>query len=160
MAAARPCGAALFLAALLLGSAAPDPIQVVDGEGGAVSLALRPGEAGLVAHFWATWCASCTEELPALARAARACRGAPVRVLTVNVGEDAETVARYLAEHPFELPVLRDPQGRAWRRIGRGLPANVIWTRAGRRHEVGPRTAEVWHEELLALGCDPDPDPG
>lgn len=143
----------LFLAALLLVGADGGPLELVGEDGSPVQLSLEPGEAAVVAHFWATWCKSCTDELPALAEAAAACKGAPVRVVTVNVGEDPETIARYKSEHAFALPVLRDPKGRVWREFGRGLPVNVFWTPSGRRTDFGPRDEATWRSELAALGC-------
>lgn len=144
---------ALTLVASVLLGADDGALAVEDEQGAPVSLAPSPGESALVAHFWATWCRSCLEELPALARSARGCADGTVRVVTVNVGEDPATVARYLEAHPFDLPVLRDPKGHAWRRVGRGLPANLVWTRDGRRTEVGPRDEASWRRELAALGC-------
>jgi len=142
----------VFAACALLG-AAPAPLELVGRAGEPVRLALEPGERALVVHFWATWCADCETELPALERAARACEGAPVRVVTVNAGESAETVARFEAEQTITLPVLRDPDGAAWRRFARGLPANVVWTASGQRSEVGPHDESAWQRKLAALGC-------
>ena len=144
----------LLLAPLLLG-ADEGPLPFVGEDGERVELALEPGESAVIAHFWATWCHTCVEELPALAAEAAACEaaGAPVRVVTVNVGEDPETIEAYVREHGFSLPVLRDPDGKVWRAFGRGLPVNVFWTPAGRRSEFGPRDAASWREELAGLGC-------
>jgi len=150
----------LFLAALLLLGADGRPLDLVGEDGSPLQLSLEPGESAVVAHFWATWCKSCTDELPALAEAAAACDGAPVRVVTVNVGEDLETVAQYKSEHEFGLPVLRDPKGRVWRKFARGLPVNVFWTADGRRADFGPRDGATWRRELAALGCAaPSPAP-
>jgi thiol-disulfide isomerase/thioredoxin len=147
----------LALAACALLAAAPGPIELVGRNGEAVRLVLEPGERALVVHFWATWCADCKTELPALARAARACEGAPVRVVAVNAGESAETVARFEAQQALALPVLRDPDGDAWRRFARGLPANVVWTASGQRSEIGPHDEAAWRRKLAALGCGPPP---
>jgi thiol-disulfide isomerase/thioredoxin len=145
----------LALAASALLAAAPGPLELVGRNGEPVRLALEPGERALVVHFWASWCADCKTELPALARAARACEGAPVRVVAVNAGESAETVARFEAEQAIPLPVLRDPEGDAWRRFARGLPANVVWTASGQRSEVGPSDEAAWRQKLAGLGCRP-----
>jgi thiol-disulfide isomerase/thioredoxin len=144
----------LTLVATSLLGAAPGPLSLVDPDGAPVRLALEPGEKALVVHFWASWCVECEKELPVLGRAARACRGAPVRVVAVNAGDTAEEVARYRTEHPFELPVLRDPDGDAWRRFARGLPANLFWTSSGQHAEVGPIDEASWSRRLAELGCD------
>ena len=148
--------AAVFLLALapLAAAAGHDaPLALADLEGRPAELALGASESAVVVHFWATWCRECVSELPALARAASACAGDPVRVVAVNVGESADDVARWRAEHPFDLPVLRDPDGKAWRRFARGLPANLIWTRAGQRSDTGLRTESEWRSTLTELGC-------
>jgi thiol-disulfide isomerase/thioredoxin len=109
-------------------------------------------------HYWATWCPSCAPELRVLADVARACAGSGVRVLAVDVGESAEEVRRYLAEHALDLPVALDPEGRTWRRAGgRELPANLVWTASERRVSFGPSDADAWRARLAALGCPPAP---
>ena len=89
--------------------------------------------------------------------AALACEGSGVRVVAVNVGESAETIAAFEAEQPIVLPALRDPDGRTWRRFARGLPANLLWTPAGQRSEVGPLDEAAWRAKLANLGCSAAP---
>jgi len=129
------------------------PLSFVSFEGEPVELALAPGERALLVHFWASWCPECAEELPALERAARACEGAPVRLAIVNVAESPEVIARFRESLGLTLPVLRDPDGRVWRRFARGLPANLTWTREGRRADQGPRDEAAWQRALGELGC-------
>jgi len=143
----------LVVLLLALDVRAQEPLALRDLEGRAVSLAPAPGGA-LVAHFWATWCTSCKHELPELDRAARACAGSSVEVVAVNVAEDADAVAGWLRERPLTLGVLRDPDGKAWRRSGgREMPANLIWTRDGVAWALGPSSEAQWSERLGALGC-------
>jgi len=145
--------AALALAAL--GAAGTPALPLLDLGGSAVELAAPSGSEVLVVHFWAAWCPDCVKELSGLAGAARACAGSPVRVVAVDVGEGPEDVRAFLAAHPLDLPVLRDPKGEAWRRFvgGGGLPANLVWTSAGQRTSIGPREEASWREELARLGC-------
>jgi thiol-disulfide isomerase/thioredoxin len=117
-----------------------------------VTLALGEDERALVVHFWASWCPECGEELPGLERAVRDCAG-EVRVVAVNVAEPADVARRFLERHASALPLFRDPDGRVWRRLARGLPANLIWTRASRRVEVGPKDPSEWGRLLSSLGC-------
>jgi thiol-disulfide isomerase/thioredoxin len=132
-------GATIALAGLLVGAGHPAPLEVETLAGEPVALAPREGRA-LVVHFFATWCPSCAEELPELARASAACADT-LEVALVDVDEDPDAVRRFLAAHGVALPALRDPGGRAWRASvgGRGLPANLIWTEGQRRSDVGPR---------------------
>jgi thiol-disulfide isomerase/thioredoxin len=134
---------------------APLPLSTLDGAPLEVSLAA--GERALVLHFRATWCPECIEELPALDRIAARCAGSGVRVLFVNVGEAAEDVRRFAAEHAIRGEIVRDPKGVLWRRHApAGLPANLTWTADDLRAEAGPRSAAAWTRALAALGCGGD----
>ena len=62
-------------------------------------------------NFWATWCAPCVRELPALEEfaATHAADDRGPALLTVNLGETAEDISRFLAEIAVEnLPVALD----------------------------------------------------
>jgi thiol-disulfide isomerase/thioredoxin len=143
----------LALALLLLGAGeVPLDFETLAGE--PVRVELGAADAALVVHFWATWCPECTEELPALDRAAARCSDGALRVVAVNVGDSRKAVEEFLAHTPLRLPVLRDPEGRVWRRVaGHGLPGNLFVTREARRTEVGPKGPEAWEGELADLGC-------
>ncbi len=139
---------AVALTPLLL--AGSGPLRLVGADGQTAELALAPGEEAVVAHFWATWCHDCVRELPTLERVTRGCEGRRIRFVAVNVGESEEEIERFRGAHPFALPVLRDPDGRVWRGLARGLPANLVWKPEGRRVGVGPRDEAEWAREL---GC-------
>ena len=145
--------AALGLGLALLGAGPPAPL-VVEGPGGErVALAPREGRALLV-HFWATWCPSCVDEVPALLRAAASCAGS-LDLALVDVGEDREDVRTFAREHGIGAPLFRDPDGETWRASagGWGLPANLVWIGGERRSEVGSKTAAQWREALARMGC-------
>lgn len=148
---------AAALLTLWLG-AADSPLEVENAAGERVTLALGAEERALVVHFWASWCPECEDELPGLERAVRAC-AADVRVLAVNVAEPVDVARRFLERHNSALPLYRDPDGRVWRRLARGLPANLVWTRASRHTEVGPKSPSEWKEILHGLGCRSGKDP-
>jgi thiol-disulfide isomerase/thioredoxin len=131
---------------------AAEPLALADLAGKPVALAPATGTA-VVAHFWATWCPSCREELGVLARAARGC-GTNVEVVAIDVGEDAAAVSAYLAQQPLALRVLLDPTGRAWRGSGgRELPATLFWSGGERTWALGALSEAQWDERLAALGC-------
>jgi thiol-disulfide isomerase/thioredoxin len=143
-------------AALALGSAAAarEPAALTTLAGERIELALAPGERALVVHFWATWCASCSGELPVVARAAATCAPHGVRVRMAATGESAEAVRAYQGAHGIAFEALLDPRGRAWRAVGgSGLPANWVRTPAGDRVLPGPREPAAWRELLAELGC-------
>jgi thiol-disulfide isomerase/thioredoxin len=81
-------------------------------EGGTTDLSAQRGKPILV-NFWASWCAACRMELPALDRLYRdAWRG---RVQVVAVSEDRsprEKVARFVKSLDLKvLPIFLDPNG-------------------------------------------------
>jgi thiol-disulfide isomerase/thioredoxin len=116
-----------------------------------VTLAPDGGPA-LVVHFWASWCPECAEELPVLEAVAARCAGS-VRVRPVNVGEPLAAAEAFRTRHGLRLPLLRDPDGKLFRRFASGLPANLIWTREGRRVATGPYERAEWEALLAELGC-------
>jgi thiol-disulfide isomerase/thioredoxin len=149
-----PTLAGAGLAGLLLAAGGDAPLEFETLSGERARIVLDAGEVALVVHFWAVWCVECATELAALDRAAQSCSGRGVEIVTVNVGDDPGAIVRFLGERPLRLRVLRDPEGDVWRRVaGRGLPANLVVTREGRRAELGPRDAEGWEERLAELGC-------
>ena len=92
--------------------------------GGTATFDAFPGNAVVVA-FWATWCAPCREELPALARL-RERLG--VGVLAVNAGETEARISPFLRRNGMQdLPVMLDPDRKAmveWRVTG--LPTAYV----------------------------------
>ncbi len=96
-------------------SRALPPLAGTDLQGKAWDLAALRGRAVLV-NFWATWCAPCKEEMPALQTLAEL-EGERLAVLAVNAHEPLPRVRRYVQSTGLTLPVLPDPQGaitRAW----------------------------------------------
>ena len=109
--------------------------------GGTDSLARHRGSVVLV-NLWATWCAPCREELPALERFARANTGR-VTVLGIDQGEAADVAASFAREHGVTFPVLVDErQQYGGTYAAAGLPTSIIVSRDGRivRAIDGPLT--------------------
>jgi thiol-disulfide isomerase/thioredoxin len=133
---------------------APVPqVAILNGAGGRVALSAFKGKYVLL-NLWATWCAPCVRELPALARLKSADSGKRFDVIAVDVGRGTAADARsFLDAHDakaldtyvdsnlallrafgaFGLPltVLIDPQGRE---IGRAVgpaawdnPDSIAW---------------------------------
>jgi thiol-disulfide isomerase/thioredoxin len=126
-------------------------LEARDPAGRRVTLA-PDGVPALIVHFWASWCPECAEELPGLEAVAARCAES-VQVRPVNVGESVEAAEAFRARHGLRLPLLRDPDGRLFRRFASGLPANLIWTREGRRVTTGPNQRAEWEALLAELGC-------
>ena len=90
---------------------------------------------GMVVNLWATWCAPCVAEMPALAKLALALAPADIAVLPLSSYRGgAPVVRRFFEDHGITgLPVLVDPKGEAARAVGaRGLPTTLIIDTQGR----------------------------
>lgn len=153
------CGFALAISLLVCVGAVADPtlVEPVDLErldGRPVRIALTPAAPPVVLHFWATWCPSCLEELSTIERAVTPACAETVRVVAVNVAEDADAIARFLERSPIRLEVLRDPDGRAFRRLADGgLPANFAWSSGAGWRVDGPLSRDGWEDLLARVGC-------
>lgn len=148
-----------ILVSLIVGvlvAASREQLHFVGERGEPVVLSTPAAGRTVIVHFWASWCPSCPEDMRQLQAEFGRCDGGLVRVLTANVGEDRETVTRFVAEMGLKLPVLRDPSGSTWRGTGAlGLPSNLVWGPEGRRIEVGPKDAAAWRKTLDGAGCRP-----
>lgn len=81
------------------------------------SLRERRGQVVLV-NFWATWCRPCVDEIPSLHRLREKIDNPEFEIITVNVGEEQERIAKFIKKVPVELPLLMDYEGivsNAWR---------------------------------------------
>ena len=124
------------------------PTEAFDGPDGPVTLADFKGEV-VVLNFWATWCAPCRKEMPALAELGEAFVGKGARVVTVATGRNPEgAVTRFLTEIGLSaLPVYRDPRQQLARNMGvLGLPVTVILDAEGQ--EVARLTGDAeWNSD-------------
>jgi thiol-disulfide isomerase/thioredoxin len=89
----------------------------------------------LVVNFWATWCAPCVEEMPALDRlhASLASEGIEVAAISVDRGGLRQVAPFFEVNALKHLPVYLDPTGASMRAFGvRGLPTTIAIDRQGR----------------------------
>lgn len=117
-------------------------LQFEDGAGRARSLADFRGKL-VVLNVWATWCAPCRDEMPALDRLQANLGGPRFEVVALSVDQQGPEVARkFFSEIGVKaLPLYIDRSAQAAFKLGAvGLPATLLVDRDGReigRH-VGP----------------------
>ena len=86
-------------------------------DGSAFSLAAQRGKV-VVLNFWATWCAPCRAEMPALQRLRDRLGKDRIEVIAVNFQENAARIAPFVERLKLTFPVVRDHDGSlrtAWR---------------------------------------------
>ena len=93
-------------------------------------------------NFWATWCAPCREEMPAMERLYRQQKAAGFELVAVSLDADPRSVTPFLAEHKLTFPIALDPRMTLADTYGvRALPSSFIVDRAGNMTAlaIGPR---------------------
>ena len=93
---------------------------------------------GVVVNFWATWCAPCVREMPALDRLSAEVLGDGIVVLAMSSDRGgAAVVSKFYAKRGItSLSVIIDEKSKVARAVGiSGLPTTVMYDREGR--EVG-----------------------
>jgi peroxiredoxin len=144
-----------------VGSRAPDyTAQTLAGE--PVELSRFRGDVVLL-NLWATWCAPCVREMPALQRLHESLSGKGLRIVAVSVdpaatplslagqyGAGVVGVGDFVERFGLTFTVLHDPTGKIQRVYqSQGLPSTYIIDREGRirRKVLG---AAAWDEPRFA----------
>jgi thiol-disulfide isomerase/thioredoxin len=137
------------------GDRRPDP-ALVDLAGQAHTLGEWDGKLVLV-NFWASWCAPCREEMPALDQFQRDFADRGVQVIGLAV-DDAGSTREFLAHTPVRYPIVlaadaSDP-GIAFGNTRSALPFSVLIGRDGRILEqhlggISDETLKRWVEPHL-----------
>lgn len=147
------------LRALRPGSEVPD-MRLVNLAGEEVSLNELRGTA-VVLNFWASWCGPCRREMPALHAVQRDWENRGATVVGINVGESAETAARFLESLGVDFPVWTDGRGPGLDRTvelherygGPGLPSTLFITPGGILHasQSGELSRGLVHARLTEM---------
>jgi peroxiredoxin len=133
------------------GSRQAPPLVLPDLAGRSVDLAASRGKPALVV-FWATWCDSCREEMPALEAVFRR-SGGRFSVIAPSLDEDPAKVPAFAREHRLTFPVLlaNRPASNAWG--VRMLPTSFLVGPDGAivRRWVGPLDVRAVENDIVAL---------
>jgi thiol-disulfide isomerase/thioredoxin len=89
---------------------------------------------GMVVNLWATWCAPCVAEMPALEVLSKALAPQDIAVLPLSSDRGgADVVRAWYQQHGITgLPVLLDPKGALVKAFNaRGIPTTVIIGQSG-----------------------------
>ena len=127
---------------IAVGQTAPDgELQRLVPPGGDARISDYRGHWTLL-NFWASWCAPCRSEAPALERFWNEHRRQDLTVLGINLDDNTEDAMAFIRNYHLTYPQLRDGDGRSWRdRYGMtGFPESFLIDPQGRlaaiRHGV------------------------
>lgn len=131
-------------------------LELAAWEGPAFRLGDTRGQV-VVLNFWASWCEPCRSEMPSLELLAERHARDRVSVLAVNYRETDGAIARFLAQWPVTLPILRDRDGAAALAFGvRVFPTTVVIDRRGQaaftvtgETDWGAAASRAWIAPLL-----------
>lgn len=137
----------------LEGKAAPTfSLKLMDG--GVFNLEEHLGKRPIVLDFWAVWCPPCREAIPKVASALNEFKGKDVVILTVNLGDSAESIAAFLESKSVQVPVALDEDNA----VGglyhvRSIPTMVFIGRDGKVSQVtvGSLPENTLHSAIAAL---------
>ncbi len=114
------------------GNKTPPKLELESILGESIDLKDYRGKVVLI-NFWASWCKPCVKEIPSLVRLKdERMKGEDFEILTVNIGEDKDTINEFVIKVKFDLPILLDKDGIAvndWKVYA--YPSNFILDRYG-----------------------------
>ena len=78
-------------------------------------------------NFWATWCVSCREEMPAMERLYQEFKGKGFEIVAVNVKDKRADALAFVKTLKLTYPVMMDPQGEVGLLYGAwGMPMTYL----------------------------------
>jgi len=99
---------------------------------GSESIKLSMIKGPVVINVWASWCASCEDELPFLKEFSKI-NGEKVQFIGIDVEEKSATVgANFAKKNNMSWPHLFDPDGRTSELFGMGIPVTWFIDRNGK----------------------------
>lgn len=110
----------------------------------------------ILLDFWTTWCEPCRSEIKALDALHREYADYGLVVLGISVGEERETVVRFLRRNPVSYPIALMDVSLAASLGAAGYPTHVVIDRAGMvaAHLTGSTMRERILEVLSKAGLN------
>ena len=141
------------------------PWRLVTLDGVRIDSESLKGKVVLV-HFWASWCAPCREEMPALQAFYQAHAKDGLEIIAVSLDDDADepTVHGFVRSYTFPVAMMRHAEmggfGRVW-----VLPLSFLMDRRGMIRKAdwtGEQKIDAKRLDalILPLLAEPDPPPG
>lgn len=125
--------------------------------GGHVEVPVRSAQVTVV-NLWASWCAPCAREIPALIRVARATTGQRVAFVGLDERDNATEARGFARAHGIGYPLVSDPTGGLAAKIPgippSALPVTVVLDVSGHVHwtHEGPVSAAALRAAITAAG--------
>jgi len=139
-------------AAIRMDKPAPD-FSGLTPAGDTISLSDLRGKPVAI-NFWATWCAPCLAEMPALEQATARYSDEGLVVLAVNAGEGSDTVRRFMEEQGLSFPALLDLDGQIVDLYGVEFFPTTFWVDVDgmvRAKHLGAMTPELIDDYMKLL---------
>ena len=100
--------------------------------GGNATLSAYRGKV-VILNFWATWCPPCRTEMPSMEALYQRYKDQGLEILAVDLGEDINTVRRFIQNNGYTFPILMDANSRIGGIYGiEAIPTSYILDRQGR----------------------------
>jgi cytochrome c biogenesis protein CcmG/thiol:disulfide interchange protein DsbE len=98
-----------------VGASAPD-FALTDLNGTPIRLSDLRGKRSVLLSFWASWCPSCQEEMPTLAKLHEKFGPRGLEIVAVSIDADQADVAQFVLRHGVTSRALWDRNGQAARK--------------------------------------------
>jgi len=122
---------AIMAQAVEIGSAAPAFALPTLGSDVRVSLDQLKGKVVFV-DFWASWCGPCRQSLPQYEKLRGELAHEDFSIIAINLDEEVGDAKNFLAQHPVNYTILRDPAGDVPKAFGLvGMPTSYLIDQTG-----------------------------
>lgn len=105
-------------------------------------------------NFWATWCGPCRSELGDIERLSKEYANSDVVIVTVNSGEDKQTVEEFMKKNNYTFRVLLDTDDNVSRDYNiTAIPTTFFIDKAGNivKSKEGASTYDKFKEQIISI---------